>query len=462
MFIFMDENFILKNDTAKSLYHDYAAKMPIYDYHCHINVNEIHENTTYDNITQVWLYGDHYKWRVMRLYGIDEEYITGDKSDYEKFYAYASMMPYLIGNPVYHWTHLELKKYFDIDYTLSEKTAKQIWDITCEKLSSGYSVRDMIIDSNVVKICSTDDPIDSLEYHKAIKEDKSFDVEVLPTFRPDKGVEIRKAPFLDWVKKLGQVCEKEIANYDDMLFCLNQRIEFFDQNGCVIADHGLDEMVYADSSKQQASVIFEKALNGEDVSYSEDVQYKSYTMRFCAQQYHRLGWTMQLHMGAMRSNNTKMVDRLGVDTGFDSINDSEVAVPVSRFLDKVSETGLPKTLLYTLNPKDNYVLGTMMGNFADKGSKVQFGCAWWFNDQKDGMEDHLKTFANLGVLSKFVGMLTDSRSFLSYTRHEYFRRILCNIIGTWVEDGEYPNDIETLGKIVEDISFNNSMSFINK
>jgi len=461
---FMDNDFLLQTDTAKELYHNYAVKMPIYDYHCHINVNEIYEDKTYENLTQVWLYGDHYKWRAMRLFGIDEAYITGDKNDYEMFFAYAKMMPYLIGNPIYHWTHLELQRYFGIDKQLSEKTAREIWDITTEKLGRGYSARQMILESKVTKICSTDDPTDSLEYHKKLREDKTFDVEVLPTFRPDKGVEICKPGFTAWIKRLGEVYGSTINSIDTLLSAFIQRLDHFEACGCVLADHGMDALVYCDSDINDARKVFSKALQNEKITDLEEAQYKSYIQRFFAGEYYRRGWTLQMHMGAMRSNNSKMLNLLGPDTGFDSINDKEVAVPLSRFLDSVNQTGLPKVVLYTLNPKDNYSLATMMGNFAsgEYGSNVQFGCAWWFNDQKDGMEEQLRVFANLGVLSKFVGMLTDSRSFLSYTRHEYFRRILCNLIGNWVENGEYPADMDVLGEIVEKISYTNAIRFFTK
>jgi glucuronate isomerase len=461
---FMDKDFLLKTETAKKLYHDYAAKMPIYDYHCHIDVGQISEDKTFENLTQVWLYGDHYKWRAMRLFGIDEKYITGDASDYEKYLAYANMMPYLIGNPIYHWTHLELKKYFDIHETLSKITAKRIWDKAEKKLQGGYSVIDMITESNVVKICSTDDPIDDLAHHKAIAKDENIAFAVLPTFRPDKGIEIRKATFFPWIEKLSKVCDKPITHYAELLECLKKRVLYFDDAGCIVADHGMDYISYAKADMKECSKIFEKAMMGDKISDEEEAKFRSYTIKFLAAIYEELNWTMQLHIGAMRSNNAIMVEKLGVDTGFDSINDREIAQPLSRLLDDINENGLPKTIVYTLNPKDNYVLATMMGNFPGKdcGSKVQFGCAWWFNDQKDGMTEQLKAFANLGVISKFVGMLTDSRSFLSYTRHEYFRRILCNLLGDWVENGEYPNDIQTLGKIVEDISVNNALKFIAK
>ncbi len=467
---FMDADFLLRTDTAKKLYHQFAADMPIYDFHCHVRVDEISRNTVYENITQVWLYGDHYKWRAMRLCGIDERLITGDAKDYEKFLAYARVMPLLIGNPVYHWTHLELKTYFDISTPLDEASAPGIWERTKKKLLSGFGVRNMILQSRVTKICSTDDPLDNLEHHLALKKDTDFPVQVLPTFRPDKGLEIAKDTFVPWVAGLAKVCGTSIANYADFLDCLDRRIDFFDSCGCLISDHGMESMLYAQSSKDEVDTIFRKALAGGTLSLLEEAKYKTALLLHLAARYHQLGWVMQLHMGAMRGNNRIMKDTLGPDTGFDSVNDQQVAVQLSRFLDQANDAGLPKTILYTLNPKDNYVLGSMMGNFPQAsqgshesfGSHVQFGCAWWFNDHIDGMTEQLKIFANLGVLPRFVGMLTDSRSFLSYTRHDYFRRILCNFFGELVENGEYPANLESLGRMVQDISYNNALAFIGK
>ncbi len=458
---FMDKDFLLETETAKVLYHRYAAHMPIFDYHCHINVDEIYRNAVYENITQIWLYGDHYKWRAMRLCGVSEEFITGGASDYDKFLAYARIMPLLIGNPVYHWTHLELKAYFGIGTPLNEKSAARIWEETRKKLQGGYSVRDIIRESGVKKICSTDDPLDTLEYHIALAGDETFTAEVLPSFRPDKGVEIAKETFIPWVKKLSEVCKTSIGSYRDFISCLDKRVDFFHSCSCLVSDHGLDRIVFEPCSEHEAEEIFRKRLSGGELSELEEAKYKSAVLSHLAGRYHELGWVMQLHIGAIRSNNSIMKKALGPDTGFDSIGDREMALSLSRFLDHVNNSGLPKTLLYTLNPKDNYVLGSMMGNFpgGSYGSRVQFGCAWWFNDNIDGMTDHMKTFANLGVLPKFVGMLTDSRSFLSYTRHDYFRRILCSFFGSLVENGEYPDDTEQLGKMVEDIAFNNAFEF---
>lgn len=459
---FMDNDFLLLNKTAKYLYHNHASKMPINDYHSHVLVNEIFEDKTYDNITQAWLYSDHYKWRAMRLFGINEEYITGSKSDYDKFLAYAKMMPYLIGNPLYHWTHMELKNYFGIRKVLSEDTAEEIWKITKDKLSNGYSVRDMIEESNVLHICSTDDPIDNLQYHKDIKS-QGYKVDVLPSFRPDKALEIKKDTFIPWIKKLGKVCNKEINDYQTLLDSLDERLNFFKQLGCKVADHGMEKILFANSTFKESDKIFNAKLNGEILTTKEEAKYKTHLTIHLAKRYYENDIVMQMHINASRNNNKKALIELGPDTGFDSILDAEIVPCLANLLSAINETGLPKTIIYSLNPKDNYSVATMMGNFAggSYGTQVQFGAAWWFNDQMDGMKEHLKTYANLGILSKFLGMLTDSRSFLSYTRHEYFRRILCNTLGEWVEKGYYPEDLEILGKIVEDISYNNSIQFFH-
>ncbi|AQS06911.1 glucuronate isomerase [Clostridium beijerinckii] len=461
---FMDENFLLSNQTAIELYHNYAKNLPIIDYHCHIDPKEIYENKKFNNITEAWLYGDHYKWRAMRSNGIGEKYITGDGNDYDKFLAWSETIPMSIGNPLYHWTHLELQRYFGINEPLDEDTAPEIWARANELLSGeGFNVRDLITKSNVETICTTDDPIDTLEYHIKLKEDTSFNVNVLPTLRPDKGIEINLDGFVSWVKDLEKVSEISIDNYDEFLKALDSRIKFFHSVGCRIADHGIDGVVvYADSTKEEAAAIFAKAMKGETVSIDEEKKYKTYTLRHVFKLYHDLGWTMQLHIAALRSNNTKMYKKIGVNTGFDSINDESIAYPLSRLLDSVDrEDSLPKTILYTLNPKDNYVLGTMIGNFQGDGipGKMQFGAAWWFNDNKDGMIEQMKALGNLGLLGRFVGMLTDSRSFLSYTRHEYFRRIACNLIGEWVENGEVPKKDKLLKRIVEGICYSNAKEY---
>ncbi|MDI3478813.1 MAG: glucuronate isomerase [Thermoanaerobacterium sp.] len=460
---FMEEDFLLNNEIAVKLFHDYASKMPIFDFHCHLNPKDIYEDRRFKNITEVWLYGDHYKWRLMRSNGVDERYITGDADDYSKFLEFAKTIPMAIGNPVYHWTHLEIQRYFGINELLNEKTAPMIWEKVNSILnSSEFSVRNIIKKSNVKILCTTDDPTDSLEYHKLLKEDNSFDVRVLPAFRPDKGVNIDKDDFKDWVKKLGEVSGKAIESYDDYLDALNIRLEFFDSYGCRLSDHALDFVAYEESTKEEVDGIFKKALKGEKLSQIEVDKYKTSVLQFLGKRYKELGWAMQLHIAALRNTNTRMLKKLGPDTGYDSINDVNIAYPLSKFLDSLESTGeLPKTILYTLNPKDNYVLAALIGSFQGEGipGKMQFGSAWWFNDNIDGMTEQMKTLANVGLLSKFVGMVTDSRSFLSYPRHEYFRRILCNLIGEWVEKGEVPNDMDLLGKIVQDISFNNAVNY---
>jgi glucuronate isomerase len=460
---FMDENFLLSNETAVSLYHNYAKKMPIIDYHCHLSPKEIYENKTYKNITEVWLYGDHYKWRVMRANGVDEKYVTGDASDYDKFLAFARTVPQTIGNPLYHWSHLELQRYFDVHELINEQNAPAIWEKVNAKLNSpGFGARDFITKSDVKVVCTTDDPVDSLEYHIKIKEDKSFDCQILPSFRPDKGLEINRATFLPWIAQLAEVSGINVDNYDNLLAALESRVKFFDSVGCKVSDHALDYVPYAAATKEQAAAIFAKALKGEAVSHEEEMQYKTYTLVFLGKLYSDYGWAMQYHINAHRNNNTRMFGIIGPDTGYDSINDSSVAQPLVRLLDELGkENKLPKTILYSLHPKDHHVLGTVIGSFQGGGiaGKMQLGSGWWFLDTKEGMILQMKSLADLGLLSRFVGMLTDSRSFLSYTRHEYFRRILCNLIGGWVENGEFPNDMELLGSIIEGISYNNAKEY---
>jgi glucuronate isomerase len=460
---FMDENFLLSNNTAVNLYHNYAKNMPIIDYHCHINPREIYENKRFNNITEAWLYGDHYKWRAMRSNGIDEKYITGDASDYDKFMAWAKTIPMLIGNPLYHWTHLELQRYFNIYEVLNEKTAPSIWEKANKLLNGeGFSARELIKKSNVKAIGTTDDPADNLEYHLKLKDDKEFDVKVLPAFRPDKGIDINNSNFIPWVKKLSVASNINITSFDEFLKAVESRARFFHSVGCRISDHSLNTVVYSEGSKEEVSSIFEKTIKGGSISREEENKYKTYILKFVGKLYHELGWVMQLHIAALRNNNTGMFEKLGPDTGFDSMNDENIAYPLSRFLDSLEkENSLPKTILYTLNPKDNFVLGTMLGNFQGDGipGKIQFGSGWWFNDNKTGIIDQMTTLANLGLLSRFVGMLTDSRSFLSYTRHEYFRRIACNLIGVWVENGEVPEDLELLGNIVQGICYNNAKEY---
>ncbi len=460
---FMDENFLLTNKTAETLYHDYAKSMPIFDYHCHLSSQEIAENKQYRNITEVWLGGDHYKWRALRSNGVEERYITGDAPDKEKFMKWAETMPQCLGNPLFHWTHLELKEYFGIDKVLSPTTAEEIWEKCNAMLGKDeFRARGLIERSNVKVICTTDDPADSLEHHIALAKDASFTTKVLPTFRPDKSFNIEKPGFTDWLAKLAKVSGTDIKNLDTVKAALKQRLEFFHQVGCRLSDHALDPIVFAAGTDAQADAVFQKALKGQSLSDNEVALYKTNILLFLGRQYAHLGWAMQLHMGTIRNNNSRLLKLLGPDTGFDAIADYTLAEPLAKFLDALDSTDeLPKTILYCLNPRDNELLGTMIGCFQGNGipGKMQFGSGWWFNDQKDGMIKQLVALANLGLLSRFVGMLTDSRSFLSYTRHEYFRRILCNLIGEWVEAGEFPNDIAFLGAVVQNICFNNANNY---
>ena len=460
----MDENFLLSTDTAMTLYNTYAKDLPIIDYHCHLSPQEIYENKTFQNITEAWLNGDHYKWRAMRANGIEEELITGGAKDYDKFLAWSGTIPMTIGNPLYNWTHLELQRFFDVYDILNEETAPSIWEEVNRKLTGGgFGARDLIKKSKVEVICTTDDPIDTLEYHAKIKDDSDFDVKVLPSFRPDKALEINLDGYLLWVEKLGGVSGIQISDYDDFLNALQSRIEYFHSNGCRISDHALNTLMYQETTEEEAANIFTKALTGQKISKDEEKKYKSYTLTFLGKQYAKHEWAMQFHIQAMRNNNTKMYKQLGPDTGFDSINDGQIAEPLSLLLDALArEDALPKTILYSLNPKDNYVIGSLIGNFqGGVPGKIQFGTAWWFNDQKDGMLEQMRALSNLGLFSRFIGMLTDSRSFLSYTRHEYFRRIVCELIGGWVENGEVPNDMKMLGDIVQGICYQNAKEYFD-
>lgn len=451
----INKYFMLNSKTGKKLYYDYAAEMPIIDYHCHLSPELIAKDYKFKDAYDLFLGGDHYKWRQMRSFGIDEKYITGSGDEYEKWLGFARLMPYLIGNPLYHWTALELKRYFDIDEPLTENTARSVWEKCNELLKrDDFSARSLITKSNVDVICTTDDPADDLKYHKQLKAN-GFRTKVLPTFRPDKALNIDKAGFAEYIKSI------DVKNYDELISWLCARIDYFNENGCRLSDHSMDYVPYETGNAAQ---IFEKALNGGALTKTETDAYKTAVITECAKKYSGYGWTMQIHIGALRNNNTAMFEKLGADTGFDSINDLCIAEKLSAFLNSLEYANvLPKTILYTLNPKDNYVLGAMLGNF-QKGpvpAKIQFGSGWWFNDNRDGMENQLKTLANLGVLGKFVGMLTDSRSFVSYPRHEYFRRILCNMLGTWVDNGEYPEDYDALEKIVRGISYNNAKEYFN-
>lgn len=460
---FMDNDFLLSTETAKTLYHDYASKMPVIDYHCHINPQEIAENRTFDTITQVWLGGDHYKWRLMRANGIYESFITGDKDDREKFIKWAKTLQKAIGNPLYHWSHLELQRYFNCFETVTSENADKIFELCNDLLKTPeLSVRGIIKQSNVKVICTTDDPVDSLEWHKKIAEDTSFDVKVLPTFRPDKAMNLEKPDYLSYLEKLGEVSGIKIASFADLKQALKKRIQFFDSMGCKVSDHGLNYVMYQPASEAEIEAIFEKRMNGQMITALDILKYKTVFMIFVGKEYYHKSWVMQLHFGTKRDNNTLRFNQLGADTGFDCIGTEGSSVLLADFLDALSITDeLPKTIIYSLNPSDNAAIDTVLGCFQDSTAvgKVQHGSAWWYNDQKTGMIDQMTSLANLGLLANFVGMLTDSRSFLSYTRHEYFRRILCELIGGWVENGEYPNDIEFLGKMVQDISYNNCLAY---
>ncbi len=463
---FMDKDFLLETETAKTLFHNYAEKTPILDYHCHINPKEIAQDKKFDNITQVWLGGDHYKWRFMRSCGVDEKYITGDASDYEKFCKWAQCLGKAIGNPLFHWSHLELQRYFGYHGVLSRNTADEVWNLCNAKLQDpSMSARSLIRRSNVTLICTTDDPIDSLEWHRAIAEDQSFEVKVLPAWRPDKAMNIEKPDYLDYLDQLAAAAGLDaITSFAQLKEALKIRMDFFASMGCCVSDHGLEYVMYCPAAEDEVEEIFLKRLNRMILSKEDELKFKTAFMIFMGREYHARSWVMQLHFGCKRDNNTRMYRKLGPDTGFDGINNNTPSSQMADFLDALCETGeLPKTVLYSLNPNDNQSIGTMIGCFQDSGAagKIQQGSAWWFNDHKTGMQDQMTSLANLGNLAGFIGMLTDSRSFLSYTRHEYFRRILCNLIGSWVENGEFPADFEILEEIVKDICYYNAVRYFN-
>ena len=459
----MDEDFLLSTQIAQKLYHEHAEKTPILDYHCHINPEEIAKDRQFENITQVWLGGDHYKWRQMRSNGVDEKYITGDAPDREKFQKWAETLEKAIGNPLYHWSHLELKRYFGYDGCLNGETAEEVWNLCNEKLKTPeMSVRNLIRQSGVTLLCTTDDPADSLEWHKVIAEDDSFEVQVLPAWRPDKAMNIEKTDYADYLKKLGTAAEIEIHTFADLKAALKKRMAFFDSMGCRASDHALEYVMYAPASDEEVETIFAKRLGGEMLTKAEELKFKTAFMLFVGKEYARLGWAMQLHYGCKRDNNVFRYEQLGPDTGYDCIDNYAPSGQMADFLNALNASDeLPKTIIYSLNPNDNAAIGTILGCFQDSGAigKIQQGSAWWFNDHKTGMIEQMTSLANLGLLGNFIGMLTDSRSFLSYTRHEYFRRILCELIGGWVENGEYPADMKVLGKMVEDISYNNAVRY---
>ncbi|MEM8763343.1 MAG: glucuronate isomerase [Bacteroidota bacterium] len=460
---FITEDFLLKNDFAKKLYHDYAADLPILDYHNHLPPDAIAHNRVFDNISQVWLAGDHYKWRAMRTFGIDEKYITGNASDKEKFIKWSETVPYTIRNPLYHWTHLELKRYFNIGELLTVENAEKIYEDTSAKLREpSHHTLGLLSQKKVEFLCTTDDPTDTLEHHKHIAN-KKITPRTYPTFRPDKAYAVEDASsYSQFLALLSEVTQLEINTYDDFMAALENRIDYFHKVGCRLADHGLEQLYYVETADFDFDTIFQKIKLGRVLSFNEIQVFKSTTLLLLCRMYHEKGWVQQFHLGPIRNNNTRLLNKLGPDTGFDSIGDFSQARALSGFLNNLDGTDqLTKTILYNVNPSQNEVFTTMAGNFNDGSirGKVQYGSAWWFLDQKEGMEKQLNTLSNMGLLSCFVGMLTDSRSFLSFTRHEYFRRILCNLIGTDVVNGELPADEKWLGKIVSDICYHNAKNY---
>jgi glucuronate isomerase len=466
---FLTEDFLLHTKTAKTLYHEHAANMPIFDYHCHLPAQQIAADHRFDNLTQAWLSGDHYRWRAMRTNGVPERYVTGEASDWEKFEKWAQTVPACLGNPLYHWTHLELRRPFGITgKLLGPNTAKEIYETCSEMLRSPqFSVRNIMRKMNVKLVCTTEGPLDTLEHHRKIRQD-GFEVKVHTAWRPDPAmmVEAQDAASLQkintFIDKLAELCNREIATFDDYIEALRQRHGYFHEHGCRLSDHGLETAYAEDYTISEIKLIFSKIRANKPLNAREALQFKSAMMVEFGLMDAERGWVQQLHLGALRNNSARLFRKLGPDIGCDSIGDWEIARPLSRFLDHLDSQGkLPKTILYNLNPRDNAVLATMAGNFQDGSTagKLQHGSAWWFLDQKDGMEDQMRTLANMGLLSRFVGMLTDSRSFLSYPRHEYFRRVLCNMLGSDVEAGLLPNDMALLGQMVENISFNNARNY---
>ena len=459
---FLNEDFILSTETAKKLYHEYAEVMPVLDYHCHLNPQEIYEDIRFDNITQVWLGADHYKWRQMRSNGVEERYITGDATDREKFQKRAETLEMAIGNPLYHWSHLELKRYFGYDGYLNGETAEEVWNLCNEKLQNGLSARKLIKMSNVTLVCTTDDPIDSLEWHKKIKEDESFDVQVLPAWRPDKAMYIEKPDYTEYLKKLSAVSGVAVTGFAALIEALRKRMDFFAENGCTVSDHGLAYVMYEPATEKEIEEIFIKRLSGDMLNAVEERKFKTAFMVAMGREYHKKNWVMQLHYGVKRDNNGKIFGELGPDAGIDCISNYAPSAEMADYLNALAKDDqLPKTIIYSLNPADDAAIGTIIGCFQDSSAvgKIQQGSAWWFNDHKPGMTNQMTSLASLGLLGNFIGMLTDSRSFLSYTRHEYFRRIACELIGGWVENGEYPADWKTLEKIVKGISYNNAVRY---
>ena len=461
---FIHDNFLLENKFAEELYHNYAEKQPIIDYHNHLPPQQIADNKIFDNISNVWINGDHYKWRAMRTLGINEEFITGGASDKDKFLSWAKTVPYTMRNPLYHWTHLELTRYFGINELLNENSAERIFQETNEKLNSKeFSCQNLLHKVNTEVVCTTEDPIDNLENHKRIAK-SNLTVKVSTAFRPDKAILINESGYNSYINLLGDSADVSINTYQDLCDALKKRIAYFNENGCKLCDHGLNEIYFETFTESEIKTIFEKKRKKELVSNEEALKFQSAVLLFLAETYHEFGWVQQFHLGALRNNNARMLRVLGPDTGWDSIGDYSQAEKLSAFLNALdSKDKLTKTILYNLNPADNEVMATMIGNFNDgsvKG-KVQYGSGWWFLDQKDGMTKQLNAHSNMGLISCFIGMLTDSRSFLSFPRHEYFRRVLCNLLGDEIKRGELPNDIEWIGKMVSDISYNNAKEYFN-
>ena len=464
MIPFMNEDFLLTNDTARKLYHDVAAKMPIVDYHCHLDARDIYEDVRFDNITRLWLGGDHYKWRILRSNGVDEYYITGSASDREKFQKFAETLPRCIGNPMYHWCQLELKNYFGYDGVLNGNTAEVVWNLCNEKLKQPeFSARSLIRRSNVAMVGTTDDPCSDLKWHKLLAQ-TDFETKVCPSFRPDPALNCHKPGFAYYIAKLGEAAGVEIRSVTDVAKALSQRIDYFNDCGCRASDHGLDYVMHRIGTMDEIEAVFQKAMAGECPSVAETEIYQTYLLLHCGREYARHGWAMQLHFSCFRNPNSRMFEKLGPDCGFDCIAVTDSSAALHRLMDAWDATNeLPKTIVYSLNPADDQWLDTLLGAYqgTEVPGKIQHGSAWWFNDNRTGMVNHMTSLANLGILGNFIGMLTDSRSFLSYARHEYFRRILCNLIGAWVENGEYPADMLFLSDLVEDICCRNAMRYFN-
>ncbi len=461
---FIHDNFLLENSQAEELYHQYACKVPIIDYHNHLPPQEIAQNKIFDNITEIWIHGDHYKWRGMRTLGINEKYITGSASDKEKFQKWAYTVPYTMRNPLYHWTHMELDRYFGITDLLNSENADKIYNEASEKLKTeAFSCQSLLTKMNVESLCTTDDPTDSLEHHQMLAKG-DFKTKVSMTFRPDKAIFIGTESYQDYLDRLSQASKVNIESYDDLCDALRNRVTYFHANGCRLSDHGFEHMYAEEFTEAEVKAIFKKKIDKSTISKKEVLKFQSALLQFLSELYHEFGWVQQFHLGALRNNNSRMLRKLGPDTGWDSIGDFQQASSLSKFLNTMdSKNKLTKTVIYNNNPIDNDMMASMIGNFNDgsiKG-KVQFGSGWWFMDQKEGMIDQMNALSNIGLLSCFIGMLTDSRSFLSFPRHEYFRRILCNLFGKDIQNGELPNDIEWIGKLIQDICYNNAKEYFD-